>query len=234
MYRRRSHRDARGPPGRGVQWLACPVLVAVHLTASMNADAVHFPKGVFPPDADFGKGGHVPMTHDGSGGCPTLWGDSFEDNYAFGIIILFFLCSRQKSTVLNVPPTLWRVPAKAKETYFSKNAFRRRSASTLLHRRWPPRRAPAKAKELFFKKRFPPTFGEYTSPPSETVHGVHPPRPKNSLYKKSSPRRLPCENRKIKLIPNPHTGICNSQTHSSPRAAAANAPNNLSATASLP
>ena len=34
----------------------------------MNADAVSFPKGVFPPDADFGKGDSVPMTHDGSGG----------------------------------------------------------------------------------------------------------------------------------------------------------------------
>ncbi len=71
----------------------------------MNADAVSFPKGVFPPDADFGKGDSVPMTHDGSGGCPTLWGDSFEFDYAFGIIKLFFLCSRQKSTVLNVPQT---------------------------------------------------------------------------------------------------------------------------------
>ena len=37
----------------------------------MNADAVSFPKGVFPPDADFGKGGHVPATHPhGSGGIP--------------------------------------------------------------------------------------------------------------------------------------------------------------------
>ena len=36
--------------------------------ASMNADAVRFPKGVFPPDADFGKGEHVPMKHHGSGG----------------------------------------------------------------------------------------------------------------------------------------------------------------------
>ncbi len=125
-------------------------------------------------------------THDGSGGCPTLWGDSFEDNYAFGIIILFFLCSRQKSTVLNVPPTLWRVPAKAKELIFQKTlsadvrrehfstvgglhgvrppkaknlffkiASRRRSASTLLHRRWPSRRAPAKAKEFIHKKAVP-------------------------------------------------------------------------------
>jgi len=40
----------------------------VHIPASTNADAVHFPKGVFPPDADFGKGEHVPLTHHGSGG----------------------------------------------------------------------------------------------------------------------------------------------------------------------
>ena len=52
-------------------------IIPVSFTASMNADAVHFPKGVFPPDADSGKGGHVPMKHDGRGGCPTLWGDSF-------------------------------------------------------------------------------------------------------------------------------------------------------------
>ena len=40
---------------------------------------------------------------------------------------------------------------------FFKNASRRRSASTLLHRRWPSRRAPAKAKELFLiKKQSPP------------------------------------------------------------------------------
>ena len=39
--------------------------------ASMNADAVSFPKGVFPPDADFGKGEHVPIKHPhGSGGIP--------------------------------------------------------------------------------------------------------------------------------------------------------------------
>ena len=29
----------------------------------MNADAVSFPKGVFPPDADFGKGDSVPIKH---------------------------------------------------------------------------------------------------------------------------------------------------------------------------
>ena len=44
-------------------------IIPVHIPASMNADAVSFPKGVFPPDADFGKGGHVPLTHPhGSGG----------------------------------------------------------------------------------------------------------------------------------------------------------------------
>ena len=43
-------------------------IIPVHIPASMSADAVRFPKGVFPPDADFGKGGHVPTTHDGSGG----------------------------------------------------------------------------------------------------------------------------------------------------------------------
>ena len=68
LYRRRSHRDARGAAGAGRQWLACPVWGPVNVPASMNADAVRFPKGVFPPDADFGKGGHVPTTHDGSGG----------------------------------------------------------------------------------------------------------------------------------------------------------------------
>ena len=46
-------------------------IIPVHCMASMNADAVRFPKGVFPPDADFGKGGHVPATHPhGSGGIP--------------------------------------------------------------------------------------------------------------------------------------------------------------------
>ena len=109
-----------GPPGRGVQWLACPARVTVRLMASMNADAVSFPKGVFQPDADFGKGESVPMTHDGSGGCPTLWGDSFEDNYAFGIIILFFLCSRQKSTLLHRRWPSRRQPAKAKELFLTK------------------------------------------------------------------------------------------------------------------
>ena len=46
-------------------------IIPVSSMASMNADAVSFPKGVFPPDADFGKGGHVPLTHPhGSGGIP--------------------------------------------------------------------------------------------------------------------------------------------------------------------
>ena len=43
-------------------------IIPVYFPASMNADAVSFPKGVFPPDADFGKGDTVPLTHDGSGG----------------------------------------------------------------------------------------------------------------------------------------------------------------------
>ena len=50
---------------------------------------------------------------------------------------------------------------------FLKNAFRRRSASTLLHRRWPARRAPAKAKELFYKNA------------SRRRYGVRPPRAQN-------------------------------------------------------
>ena len=75
-------------------------IIPVHCMASMNADAVRFPKGVFPPDADFSKGGHVPLTHPhGSGGvqrgrtvgsAPLV--HSFEFDYAFGIIKLFFLC----------------------------------------------------------------------------------------------------------------------------------------------
>ena len=118
------------PPGRtsgrrgGASMVSLPSpIIPVYIPASMSADAVSFPKGVFPPDADFGKGGHVPITHDGSGGCPTLWGDSFEDNYAFGIIILLFLCSRQKSTLLHSRWPSRRQPAKAKELFF-KNAFR--------------------------------------------------------------------------------------------------------------
>ena len=63
MYRRRPHRDALKAAGAGRQWLACPARVAVRLMASMNADAVRFPKGVFPPDADFGKGDSVPIKH---------------------------------------------------------------------------------------------------------------------------------------------------------------------------
>ena len=43
-------------------------IIPMHVPASMNADAVRFPKGVFPPDADFGKGEPVPLTHHGSGG----------------------------------------------------------------------------------------------------------------------------------------------------------------------
>ena len=86
----------------------------------MSADAVRFPKGVFPPDADFGKGDSVPIKHHGSGGCPTLWGDSFEDNYAFGIIILLFLCSRQKSTVKSRPADVMACLPKAKELFLIK------------------------------------------------------------------------------------------------------------------
>ena len=63
------------PPGRtegrrgGASMVSLPrPITQVHCMASMNADAVSFPKGVFPPDADFGKGEHVPTTHDGSGG----------------------------------------------------------------------------------------------------------------------------------------------------------------------
>ena len=44
-------------------------IIPVSFPASMNADAVHFPKGVFPPDADSGKGEPVPIKHPhGSGG----------------------------------------------------------------------------------------------------------------------------------------------------------------------
>ena len=43
-------------------------IILVRIPASMNADAVSFPKGVFPPDADFGKGEPVPIKHHGSGG----------------------------------------------------------------------------------------------------------------------------------------------------------------------
>ena len=71
MYRRRSHRDALKAAGAGRQWLACPARVTVSFTASMSADAVRFPKGVFPPDADFGKGEPVPIKHPtGVGGSP--------------------------------------------------------------------------------------------------------------------------------------------------------------------
>ena len=65
----------------------------------MNADAVSFPKGVFPPDADFGKGGHVPMKHptgvgESRGGEPLvspLWGDSFGS----------FLLAAEKNTSIS-------------------------------------------------------------------------------------------------------------------------------------
>ena len=38
-------------------------IIPVYIPAGMNADAVSFPKGVFPPDADFSKGEHVPIKH---------------------------------------------------------------------------------------------------------------------------------------------------------------------------
>ena len=130
--------------------------------ASMNADAVHFPKGVFPPGADFGKGGHVPMTHDGSGGV--------QRGLTYGSPPLgrLFWCfsARGRKVHFSTVGGLHGGSLPRPKNLFFKNASRRRSASTLLHRRWPPRRQPAKAKELVFQKRFPPTFGEYTSPPS--------------------------------------------------------------------
>ena len=66
-------------------------IIPVHIPASMNADAVRFPKGVFPPDADFGKGGHVPLTHPhGSGGIPK-GGESVGSSplgHSFGTFLL--------------------------------------------------------------------------------------------------------------------------------------------------
>ena len=143
LYHRRSHRDALKAAGAGRQWLACPVLVAVHLTASMSADAVSFPKGVFPPDADFGKGGHVPTTHEGSGGVQR---GRTVGSSPLGRLFWFFSARGRKEQLKLVPPT-----------------FRRVHFSTVggLHGVHPPR-----LKNLFFKNRFLPTSGEYTSPPS--------------------------------------------------------------------
>ena len=80
----------------------------------MNADAVSFPKGVFPPDADFGKGGHVPMKHptgvgESRGGEPLvspLWGDSFGS----------FLLAAEKNTS-NTSEFFMARTAKAKELF---------------------------------------------------------------------------------------------------------------------
>ena len=155
MYRRRSRRDARRAAGAGRQWLACPARVSVHLPASMSADAVSFPKGVFPPDADFGKGGHVPIKHQGSWGCPEGANRRFVP---FGATLLVLFCSRQKRTLLHRRWPSRRAPAKAKELIFQKSLpadARRVHFSTVggLHGVHPPR-----AKNLFSKNRFPPTF----------------------------------------------------------------------------
>ena len=202
--------------------------------ASTNADAVHFPKGVFPPDADSGKGESVPLTHPhGSGGIPK-GGESVGSPPLGCILLVLFCCITEKYTS-NTSEFVTASGHQGQRTYFlktlfadvrrvhfstvgglhgvrpprlknsfSKNVFRRRSASTLRTRRRPPRREPAKAKELFFKKRFPPTFGEYTSPPSVAVHGECPRGQRTFLAYRhmqyaSPPRRAPAKGKELFL-----------------------------------
>ena len=116
----------------------------------------------------------------------------------FGATLLVLFCSRQKSTVKTRPADVRRVHFSTvgglhgvrlpRLKNFFKTAFRRRSASTLLHRRRPSRRAPAKAKELIFQK---PLSADARRVHFSTVGGLH-------------GVRLP--RLKLTFL---HTGICN-------------------------
>ena len=151
--------------------------------ASTNADAVRFPKGVFPPDADFGKGEHVPATHDGSGGVQR---GRTVGSAPLGRLFWYFSARGRKVQLEHVPPTLWRQPAKVKELIFQKSL-----PADVMARL-------SKDKELTLHTG----ICQYASP-----RPARPPRPKNLFIKKAVPAGHPRENRKKHL--NQHTGICN-------------------------
>ena len=79
-------------------------IIPVYIPAGMNADAVSFPKGVFPPDADFRKGGHVPATHPhGSGGVQR---GRTVGSSPLGRFFWYFSARGRKVQLEHVPPTL--------------------------------------------------------------------------------------------------------------------------------
>ena len=136
-----------------------------------------------------------------------LWGDSFgsfllaaeKNTSPPSVVFTACVCQGQRTYF---PKSL---PADVRRVHFStvgglhgvrlprpknffKNASRRRSASTLLHRRWPPRRELAKAKELIFQKSLTADVRRVHFSTVGGLHGGSPPRLKNLFFKNRLPQ----------------------------------------------